>query len=307
MSKPPHTHYDLPQTQSTDPVSEVRGDDAAIAKRAPQRALRDERGRVLPGQSINPNGRPKGVAALARDIRRRVGEDGAAMNNFVESIWRGWKWDPDTGEIVVDDAGRPVRDPVPADDARKWQALQWLSDRGFGKPVIAVDVQAMVAQYELDAESAGTGVLNVAALGDEELEDLTYLVARAAGEVASRPRPRLALLDVDAIELQDEPVDAVEPHDEVGGDSVDEVLEEDGERVHHAFTNSSNVDRLVFDPARGALTVHFKGDRGVYEYGNVTPALVDELIAAPSAGKWLGANLKARPALFPCRKIAGDA
>lgn len=71
-----------------------------------------------PGQSGNPAGRPKAVAAMARAIRDAT-NDGADLVKWALKIWL----DPTTK--MVD---------------RRW-AHDWLTERGFGKALQAIDLQ----------------------------------------------------------------------------------------------------------------------------------------------------------------------
>jgi len=62
----------------------------------------------LPGQSGNPGGRPKGLAALVRERTK----DGAELVDFMYSVFRGRRKAP-----------MKVR----------MEAAAWLADRGFGR------------------------------------------------------------------------------------------------------------------------------------------------------------------------------
>ena len=74
-------------------------------------------GRWTKGASPNPGGRAKGFASY---IRERT-NDGQELVDFVLSVMRG-------AEIDAEKPGLKVR----------MQAAQWLSDRGFGRPVQGV-------------------------------------------------------------------------------------------------------------------------------------------------------------------------
>lgn len=67
-----------------------------------------------PGQSGNPGGRPKGLAAL---IRQQTG-DGAELVGFALKVLRSSRQDP----------------------RLRLQACEWLADRGFGKAVQSHEV-----------------------------------------------------------------------------------------------------------------------------------------------------------------------
>jgi len=74
--------------------------------------------RFQKGGSGNPGGRPKGATEMARFIREQT-RDGAELVEFALKIWR---------------------DPAQNDKSRQW-AHEWIADRGFGKPLQAVDMQ----------------------------------------------------------------------------------------------------------------------------------------------------------------------
>jgi len=108
-------------------------------------------GRFVPGNNANPNGRPKGIAALVKAETR----DGAELVAFALRVLRAEK--------------QPT--------ALRLQALQWLADRGFGKAVsvveadIAMNVDAQVTQralVRLHLEEADVERLTRALLGSEE-------------------------------------------------------------------------------------------------------------------------------------------
>ena len=89
------------------------------------------RGRpFLPGQSGNPGGRPRAAIAMAKLIRERTG-NGADLVDFALQVH--------AGEIAeMNDA-----------KSRRW-AHDWLSDRGFGRPIQDVDV--LIGTVELTPE-----------------------------------------------------------------------------------------------------------------------------------------------------------
>lgn len=58
-----------------------------------------------PGQSGNPSGRPKGFARLIREQTN----NGADLVAYALEVWQNGK------------------------ERERWEAFQWLSDRGFGK------------------------------------------------------------------------------------------------------------------------------------------------------------------------------
>jgi len=75
-------------------------------------------GRFLPGVSGNPTGRPKGFAALIQAETK----DGAELVAYMLGVLRAPK--------------QPT--------ALRMAAAQWLADRGFGKAVQTVEVDASV-------------------------------------------------------------------------------------------------------------------------------------------------------------------
>lgn len=85
---------------------------------------RDVTGRFITGNRANPGGRPKGLATLVRDGTR----DGADLVSFLLRVLR--------------DEDQPT--------ALRMQAAQVLLDRGFGKPVVAIDA-TLQASVEVDA------------------------------------------------------------------------------------------------------------------------------------------------------------
>ena len=77
----------------------------------------------LPWQSGNPTGRPKGLAALSQAIVDHT-DAGRSLVDWYLGIWRG--------------------DPKPLgkkpSDAQRFEAAQWLTDRGWGRPAQQLDV-----------------------------------------------------------------------------------------------------------------------------------------------------------------------
>ena len=70
-------------------------------------------GRFLPGASPNPGGRPKGLAAMVQAETH----DGAELVRHMLAVLRDKEQKPEL----------------------RMQAVLWLADRGFGKPVVAID------------------------------------------------------------------------------------------------------------------------------------------------------------------------
>ena len=76
----------------------------------------------LPGQSGNPGGRPKGLAAAARAV---VGDDGRLVVELFAAIARG------------DRKSLGERRPIALRD--RMDAARWLADRAFGKAPVVIE------------------------------------------------------------------------------------------------------------------------------------------------------------------------
>ena len=81
-------------------------------------------GRFKPGQSGNPNGRPKGAAGLAKYIKEQTGE-GKELADFWLDLFKGNVENPICGEMSLKALERYI-------EHRK-DAARWLADRGFGQ------------------------------------------------------------------------------------------------------------------------------------------------------------------------------
>lgn len=124
------------------------------------------------GQSGNKGGRPKGFKGLAREIQERTG-DGRDLVEFALKVFKG--------EPLVEGG------PTPKLELR-WQALEWLSDRGFGKPVQSID---------LNVSEGGPTHMDLRQATPEELAVLEkFALAQIAASGA--PTPVAGVIDVPA-------------------------------------------------------------------------------------------------------------
>lgn len=102
-----------------------------------------------PGESGNPAGRPKGWAGFAARVRDAT-RDGVDMIEFMRKVLKGTSKPRPT-----------LRDKI--------EAIKWLADRGFGKPV----------QPHLLAGGEEPIKLNLQILSNVELEKLAQFLAKA--------------------------------------------------------------------------------------------------------------------------------
>jgi hypothetical protein len=105
----------------------------------------------MPGVSGNPGGRPKG---LSRRVRELVGDDGQAI---AEYMFR----------VLSDETQRT---------ADRMEAAKWLADRGFGKPLQALDIDVN-AGYAFDISDLSTPDL-------EAIADVLRKYSQEAAELA---------------------------------------------------------------------------------------------------------------------------
>lgn len=107
-----------------------------------------------PGKSGNARGRPKN--SLAAAVRRIVQVDELARAVYDIAFGEGVK----LGEITM-----------PATfEQRRW-AIEWLSDRGYGKPVQSVELDAVVSGGESTA-------VDMSKLTTEELKGMVLLLEK---------------------------------------------------------------------------------------------------------------------------------
>ena len=102
------------------------------------------------GVSGNPLGRPPKYISIADAVRNIV--DPVELAEFVYEIWQD------------EDGTRS--------DQERWQAMQWLADRGWGKPV---------ESYKIEARRPEGPAINIALLSVDELQQLRGIVQRLKG------------------------------------------------------------------------------------------------------------------------------
>jgi hypothetical protein len=248
----------------------------------------------------NRTGRPKGVAALAREIQRRTG-DGEKMIRFAENIWLNRAQDDDC-EPLVDAKGAFVKGGY--DDAQRWSAFTWLGERGWGKPISMVDVQAMVAQFSGEEESAAALPADVDALDDEDLDALEAIALKRLGVARKAARPVLEAAAVEVRPVAPTPtVEIAEP------EPIDEPPPAPREPRYYE-ASSSNVTRALLapndaSPSGWVLEVEFRSGAR-WQYANVTEPQFDAWLVSPSAGAWLAREIVKRPDRHPARKLLGE-
>lgn len=205
-TKPPATAYptDLASAiAASNPIGAgVLGMTSAItvapAGGAISKPKRDANGRILPGQSGNRSGRPKGVAALAREFQMRVPHD--ELVSWVEDIWRNRirLVDEVTGEERFGEDGEPLYARGNYTHEQRMQAYQVILDRGYGKPVAIVDMKAMIDATVDDKVSGPVEAFDPDRLPDHLQESFATLFAHMLGESVDDVAPASCLRTIEA-------------------------------------------------------------------------------------------------------------
>jgi hypothetical protein len=115
---------------------------------------RDSKGLFKKGVSGNPSGRPKGAKGLAKYVRKMIGADGNKLVDAMVTIVEGKSKFGTTNRDVI-------------------SAVQWLADRGFGKPEERI-ILGGGADKGLDMMSADA----LSQLDDKELLALETLMKK---------------------------------------------------------------------------------------------------------------------------------
>lgn len=140
---------------------------------------RDEKGRILPGYSLNPTGNPKGASGLAKMIRKRTG-DGDELVTFAQRLLRGQPVQR------YDNEGNPTDMLVPSMDDMKW-AAQWLSDRGYGKAPMTIEInEGPKGEPEIDFSNVSdedfAKIKELMGVSDDDIIDAEFEEVLSDGE-----------------------------------------------------------------------------------------------------------------------------
>lgn len=111
---------------------------------------------VKGGPSPNPAGKSRGFAGVARGIMAAT-RDGAELFEWALSVWR--------------DEGRDHRE--------RFEAFQWLSDRGMGKPIAMLELHGVLSQSADPGDALFDSVLNTLSLDDQRAMLALYVKAGA--------------------------------------------------------------------------------------------------------------------------------
>lgn len=118
-------------------------------------------------------GRPKGFRGMAKDIQRRT-QNGKTLVDFAMEVFEN-----------LDDKYF---------HHQRWEALVWLSDRGFGRPVQTLELDAAI-MAQVDAPKPK---IDVAGLDGSQRAALRTALAILHGE---RRPPAAAAIDASAVEV----------------------------------------------------------------------------------------------------------
>lgn len=205
--------------------------------------LRGPGGRVLPGHSTNRSGRPKGVAALAKEFQCRIPHD--ELVSWVYDIWKNRvALLDDTGAPVLDEHGEQVYVKGSFSHAEQMQAYQVILDRGYGKPIVAVDMQAMVASVSVEeGPNDAFAAIDPLSLPDSLMTAYAALFAHVAGV----EDPALAYIDTQAREL---PVSAMTDVREPDSGQASAITDAGADRT----TDASGQVSVMADGSADATT-----------------------------------------------------
>jgi len=115
----------------------------------PETKRKPNSGQFKKGQSGNPKGRSPGFKGMAKYIRSQT-NDGEELADFALMVFRN-----------ADKTYTHVH---------QWDALKWLADRGFGKPVQAIDLNTV------DNGKSLPDIPDVSDLDPKKLAELDALV-----------------------------------------------------------------------------------------------------------------------------------
>lgn len=119
--------------------------------------------------SPNAAGRSRGFAGVARGIMEAT-RDGAELIEWALTVWR--------------DESRDHRE--------RFEAFQWLSDRGLGRPIAMLDLHAFLAQGADQGDAVVDSVLNTLSLDDQRALRALYAKAGVTDD--------LPVIDVETVE-----------------------------------------------------------------------------------------------------------
>lgn len=139
------------------------------------------------GTSGNPGGRSSAAAEMARRIRERTG-DGLLLIDYALAVLLG------TGEMDLPEGFTPPKGTpegttkitVPTDNKSRAYVHEWLTDRGWGKPKVDLDI--LFGHVELTPEQAA--MLEALKMSPHERrERIAELRKRLLPETAAEQEP----------------------------------------------------------------------------------------------------------------------